>query len=357
MDPSFLDQFKPHPVFLAPLAGVSDHPFRRICSGFGAHLTYVEMLSASAINCGSKKTFQMMERHPDERLLGVQLTGKDPQEIAKAIEILDKKPFDTIDINMGCPVQKVTKNGAGSALMKDPDKVFATVAMARQATAKPLSVKMRLGFNQQSITAKECALASEAAGADWLTVHGRLRSDDYSVPVDLCRMADIARSVSIPVLGNGNLFSKKDAEQMREKTGVRGVMVSRGALGNPFVFRHLCVDDGGEVGLEEWLETVMTHLSWQRQVYGNVGMGALCMRKHLLWYLKGWPYARKARSAVVEAHSLEEATKIILDFAESQRLAGVSQRISQEPSETVNRFKWDPKFEMDRHLDRGVGSH
>jgi len=343
------------PVFLAPLAGVSDAPFRRIASAQGATLTYVEMLSATALLYESRRTLEMMRRHPEERRLGVQITGKTADEVARAVEVLDKHPFETIDINMGCPVSKVVKSGCGSAILRDPERVYETVRLAVQATGKPLSVKIRLGWDRSSYTYREVADAAARGGAAWLTVHGRLRCDDYAVPVDLERIAEIKKQLSIPVVGNGNIFSRADAIWMQEHTGVDAVMVSRGALGNPWLFRDL-TEGERPVTLAEWQDAVQAHLSWQLAAYGEKGFAAVCMRKHLLWYVKGWPGAKRLREELSHVDTLAEAGRLIGLFAASLAGEGYSERLPlTQESDSAQRFLWDPKYDMDRQLDRGVG--
>jgi tRNA-dihydrouridine synthase B len=342
------------PVMLAPLAGVSDHPFRRTCSRLGAELTYVEMISATAMLYESKRTYDMLVRHESENILGVQITGKTADEVARAIEILDRMPFDTIDINMGCPVNKVAKSGSGSGILKDPQRVFDTVKKARSATSKPLSAKIRLGWDHSSYTWPEVTDAICAGGADWMTIHGRLRSDDYQSPVNLDLMAALKRRATIPVIGNGNLFSRDDVLYMRERTGVDGVMVSRGALGNPWIFKDIA--RGVEaVSVDEWMGIVLDHLEWQQDAYGNTGSGAVCMRKHLLWYAKGWPAAKKLRESISMIQEISDCRQLIEDYARDCLAQGVSTRAPVWPMDRMNRFSWDPKFDMDRSLDRGVG--
>lgn len=343
-----------NPVVLAPLAGVSDHPFRRTCSRLGADLTYVEMLSATALLFDSPRTWSMMKRHESEQVLGVQITGRSPDELARAVAVLDKQNFETIDLNMGCPVAKVVKSGCGSSLIKDPELVYSIVKAVRESTSKPLSVKIRIGWDKQTITGLAVADAIEKAGADWMTVHGRLRNDDYSTPVDLEAIAAIKKQVSIPVIGNGNIFSRVDAEFMQDRTGVDGVMVSRGALGNPWVFREMVA---GElpVTLSEWHQIVSDHLIWQKEEYGDGGGGAVCMRKHLLWYVKGWPGARKLRERMTQVASLDEARALIDELVEGLAAEGTLVRQESVLETGSSRFNFDPKWDMDRRLDRGVG--
>ena len=200
-------------VFLAPLAGVSDAPFRRICQEFGAGLTYVEMLTAKAIIYKSKRTFDMRRRHPSEDVLGVQITGSSPEEIVEAIGYLDCENYDTIDINMGCPVKKVIKNNCGSAILKTPEMVLAITQAARTATTRPLSVKLRLGFTLKQINIQENIAKVVQGGANMVTIHGRTRDDDYSARVDYsgihsgiqtCRKQ--AKGHSVITVGNGGHF-------------------------------------------------------------------------------------------------------------------------------------------------------
>lgn len=364
------------PVILAPLAGVSDHPFRRVCAGLGADLTYVEMISATAMLFKSRRTFDMMKRHESERILGVQITGRTAAEVSDAVAILDTMNFDAIDINMGCPVQKVVKVGCGSGFLKDPERVYDTVRLCRQATKKPLSAKFRLGWDHQSMNWREIASAIESAGADWMTIHGRCRSDDYGVPVNLEEMAKLKQYVKIPVIGNGNLFCRADQVFMARATGVNGFMVSRGALGNPWIFRELAArplidrvasldsidgDSGNHSGadltvtIDDWLKVVLDHLTWQQEEYGDTGAGAVCMRKHLLWYAKGWPEVKKLREDISQLARISEARELMQRFADDCTKQGVTSRMALTHLSQEGRFQWDPKFDMDRSLDRGVG--
>lgn len=342
------------PVILAPLAGVSDHPFRRTCDRHGADLTYVEMISATAMLYESKRTFDMLKRHESESILGVQITGKTADEVGRAVAILDQMPFDTIDINMGCPVNKVVKSGCGSGILKDPKRVYETTRMARESTSKPLSVKIRLGWDRNTITWPEVLDAAEQGGAEWITIHGRLRSDDYGVAVNLDAMRELKLRAKIPVIGNGNVFSSSDARYMRERTGVDGVMVSRGALGNPWVFNAIKRGETA-VTVDDWERTVLDHLAWQQLEYGDTGSGAVCMRKHLLWYAKGWPAGKKLREAISQTGKISDCLDLVRSFADDLRNQGIVERAQVWPSDQDNRFQWDPKFDMDRQLDRGVG--
>jgi nifR3 family TIM-barrel protein len=296
----------------------------------------------------------MLKRHESESILGVQITGKSADEVGQAVGMLDKMPFDTIDINMGCPVNKVVKSGCGSGILKDPQRVFDTTRAARQATSKPLSVKIRLGWDRNTVTWPEVLDAAEKGGAEWITIHGRLRSDDYGVAVNLEAMAELKQRAKIPVIGNGNVFSPQDAVYMRERTGVDGVMISRGALGNPWVFNDIKHGETN-VTVDDWERLVLEHLQWQQSEYGDTGSGAVCMRKHLLWYAKGWPAAKKLRESISQTARISDCATLVQDYANELRSSGVTTRSTVWPMDQDNRFQWDPKYDMDRQLDRGVG--
>ncbi len=343
------------PVILAPLAGVSDVPFRLVCQEQGADLTYVEMLSATALLYQNIKTLEMARRHPEELKLGVQVTGRNAAEVAGAIELLNRGDFDTIDINMGCPVKKIVGTGCGSAILREPQRVFDTVRLAKSATDKPLSAKIRLGWNHQEKNYLEIGQAIQEAGADWICVHGRTRSDSYADPVDLDALARLKKMLIIPMIANGNLFHSAQAGHVRELTACDGVMISRGALGNPWVFAEIR-------GLKPvvspavWGQLVMRHLDLQGEAYGETGRGIICMRKHLGWYLKGWPDAKEVREKAMRLLSISEAKHCVADFVQHLEQRGVEQR-SQSTRSLNSDFssdtKWDPKYDMDRVHDKG----
>jgi tRNA-dihydrouridine synthase B len=349
------------PLLLAPLAGVSDEPFRRICAREGAHLTYVEMLSATALIYESQRTYAMMRSHPGENL-GVQITGRSAEEVGRAVAMINDWPFKTVDINMGCPVRKVVGAGCGSAILRDPERVFQTVKAAVAATDKPVSAKIRLGWDRNSMNCVEVAQAIESAGAVWVTVHGRTRADDYSVAVDLEGIAAVKRAVRIPVIGNGNIFSLGDAACMVRSTGVDGIMISRGALGNPWIFSELAelasVQEGRDFQLtpSQWFDGVFQHVTWHREHYGATSAAAVILRKHLLWYAKGWPGSRKLRELVNQLSCLDDGLQILSDASKQWEAEGIASRAANVTveGEASGRFQWDPKWEMDRVLDRGA---
>lgn len=342
-------------VFLAPLAGVSDVPFRRICQELGAGLTYVEMLSATAIKYKSKRTFEMMARHKSEGVLGVQVTGSSAEDVAHAVQVLDAEGFDTIDINMGCPVRKVVGAGCGSAILKDPERISETVARARVATKRPLSAKIRLGYTRDTVNVTDTVSRVVSEHVDMFTIHGRTRSESYGTPCDLqgiyngiCATPEHKKQHVIKV-GNGDVFGLPSALRMQAETQCDAVMVSRGALGNPWVFREIALGQVYQPTFLEWRDVVLRHISYQEEHFGNTNLAAVLLRKHLLWYAKGFPESKVMRSLFNQVASLQEARDALAVYA------------TKVPAQW-NRFAeaslshdYDPKYEMDRVLDRGVG--
>ena len=351
-------------VLLAPLAGVSDIPFRRICQSQGAALTYVEMLSATAIRYRNRRTFEMMSRHPSESVLGVQVTGSNAEDVADAVELLANSGFETIDINMGCPVKKVTSAGCGSAILKDPNRVQETVELARAKTELPLSAKIRLGFTRDQVNVLDTTQRITAAHADMITIHGRTRSESYSTPVDcggiqagvenIKHVATQAGRPTPAIIGNGDIFDLESAQRMRNETGCDGVMVSRGALGNPWIFREILSEKTYNPSFNEWLDLVETHIGYHQEHYGNTQTAAVLMRKHLLWYAKGFPGIKPLREFLNRVESLDSAREILRSYAKS--ISGETPRFAwTEVDNSGQKYMYDPKYEMDRTLDRGVG--
>lgn len=348
-------------VFLAPLAGVSDVPFRRICQELGAGLTYVEMLSATAITYTNKKTFEMMSRHPSEKVLGVQVTGPSADKIGDAIRVLDGMGFETIDINMGCPVRKVVSAGCGSALIKDSDKVEQIVETALGATSRPLSVKCRLGYTRDAINIDETARRVSRRGAFMFTVHGRTRSENYSTPVDrkgirqgLATAREHDTHKKIVTVGNGDVFDFSSAQAMRVETLCDAVMVSRGALGNPWVFKEILEGKVTHPTFEEWYDVVMRHIDYHEEFYGNTRVAAVLSRKHLLWYVKGFAGSKLLRDKLNYVESLAAARELLREYRNTIPLNALRyERTFSSVEKPQNEY--DPKYEMDRELDRGVG--
>ena len=314
----------PNRVFLAPLAGVSDIPFRRICQEMGAGLTSVEMLSATAITHKARRTMEMARRHADEPLLALQITGPTPEAIAEGIRRLAPVAYDLIDINMGCPVKKIVSRGCGSALLRDPQAVSQIVEQARESTSRPLTVKIRLGFDRDEMNVEDNAARIARAGASLLTIHGRTRSENYQVAVDYgaiaagVRAARAAAPEQPPVLvGNGDVFGRDGAQRMLERTHCDAVMVSRGALGNPWIFDDILGRRERQPTIEEWRDVVLRHLHYHAEFYPPEKTAAVLFRKHLLWYLHGFPGVKKMRDRCSTIPSVQAARDALDDYVAS----------------------------------------
>jgi len=335
-----------NPIILAPLAGVSDAAFRLMCEKNGADLTYVEMLSSAALIHGNQKTLGMLYRLPEEKNVGVQLTGRNSDEIAKGVSILGPHGFKTIDINMGCPVKKVVKVGCGSALLKDVEGVYQVTRKAVAEASVPLSVKIRLGWDENSRNFLEVVDAIEKGGASWVTVHGRTRSQNYSDAVDLEALRQIKDKINIPLIGNGNIFSSFDGTHMRKHTGVDGLMVSRGSLGNPWAFDQI-KGLRKEVDLETWLTMIKDHIFYHQKIYKTPRVAMVCFRKHLLWYLKGWPYANPLKEKIVREECFEQVIEQVEEFASELKKRGITRRFYEmNEGQTESKFLWDPKGDI-----------
>ncbi len=303
------------PFILAPMAGVSDMPFRLLCREMGAALVSMEMVSAKAILFKNKNTDKLMEAHPDEHPVSLQLFGSEPDVMTEAAKQIEEKPFEILDINMGCPVPKVVNNGEGSALMRDPILAGRIIESVAKAVKKPVTVKIRKGFDADHVNAVEIARIAEASGAAAVTVHGRTREQLYEGKADWEIIAAVKDAVKIPVIGNGDIFKPEDAERMMSQTGCDGVAVGRGAQGNPFIFRQLQeYFDHGSYGkkppLKELGLTVKRHLSMEVEHKGEY-TAVREMRKHIAWYTAGYPGSAAMRRKVNEIDSLEEMYRFL----------------------------------------------
>lgn len=295
---------------LAPMAGITDLPFRLLCREFGAGMAVMEMVSAKAITYNNKKTFQMLRTGEDEHPSSLQLFGSEPEVMAEAVRMIEEYPFDLIDINMGCPVPKVVKNGEGSALLKNPKLAGRIIDAMVKASSKPITVKFRIGFDKDNINAVEFAKMAEASGAAALTVHGRTREQYYEGKADWKSIAEVKAAVKIPVIGNGDLFSVSDVRRMEEETGVDGFGIARGAKGNPWIFKNLVENEEQKAepkgpDITEVITIIKRHARALIEEKGDY-IGIREMRKHAAWYLAGQKNSSKIRGRLNEIETLEE---------------------------------------------------
>ncbi len=295
-------------VILAPMAGVTDMPFRLLCKEQGCGLLCTEMVSAKAILYKNRNTRELLAIRQEERPVAVQLFGSDPEIISNmACQIQDD--FDLIDINMGCPVPKVVGNGEGSALMRQPRQVEAILSALVKNVKKPVTVKFRKGFDESSVNAVEIARIAESCGVAAVAVHGRTREQFYSGQADWDIIRQVKEAVKIPVIGNGDIFTPQDAKRMVEETGCDGVMVARGARGNPWLLCRTAhyLDTGTllpEPDVQEVCRMLMRHARLQTELKGeNLGMKE--MRKHIAWYTAGLPHSAALRRESNQVESLE----------------------------------------------------
>lgn len=300
---------------LGPMAGVTDLPFRLLCKEQGAGLLCMEMVSAKGIFYNNKNTESLLQIHPEEVPVSLQFFGSDSKIVSEMAKRVEERPFSILDINMGCPVPKVVRNGEGSALMKNPKLVYELVSATVKAIKKPVTVKIRKGFDDEHINAVEIAKIIEEAGAAAVAVHGRTREQYYSGKADWEIIRQVKEAVSIPVIGNGDVTSGEKAIAMREQTGCDGVMIARGAQGNPWIFSELLeyertgrLPDRPDV--EEIKQTMLRHARLQIEYKGDF-TGIREMRKHVAWYTKGLHGAARLRDRINQVESYAELENLL----------------------------------------------
>lgn len=311
------------PVVLAPMAGVTDLPFRLLCREMGVGLLSMEMVSAKAILYKNRNTESLMEIAPGENPIALQLFGSDPEILGEIAAQIQNRPFDILDFNMGCPVPKVVNNQEGSALMKQPELVREIASSLVKASEKPVTVKIRKGFDDAHVNAVEIAKILEDCGVAAVAVHGRTREQYYSGKADWEIIRKVKEAVSIPVIGNGDVDSPKAAVEMLEQTGCDGVMIGRAAQGNPWLFREIrhYLESGEELprlSMDEVKEMILRHARLQVEYKGpDVGMRE--MRKHVAWYTAGFPHSAKLRSEVNAVGTLEELGELLQNWTLDRR--------------------------------------
>jgi tRNA-dihydrouridine synthase B len=303
-------------LMLAPMAGITNLAMRLIARDCGASLCFTEMVSSNGLVRDGIKSYELLLSSPDDRPLGIQIFGEDPFLLAESARLVQEHG-DLIDINMGCPVRKVVNSGAGCALMREPARVRDIIRRVRKAVSLPLTIKIRIGWNDDEQNFLEIARIAEDEGCDAIALHARCRSQMFDGEADWSKIAELKHAVKIPVIGSGDLFSFTDVAKMFDVTGCDGVMVARGALGYPWIFReslqYLGGDQPTQPSLEERLQTALRHLDLFVELAGE-GVAVQEMRKHISWYAKGIPGAARFRTIVNMIEGREPLTQLLHDF-------------------------------------------
>ena len=309
----------PEVIGLAPMAGMTDWPMRVLCYRMGANYACSEMVSAMGLMCakpGNMVYRHLLEVHPEETNTACQLFGREPSVMAEATQrVTALNRFQSIDINMGCPARKVVHSGEGSALLLKPDLAYRIMEAVKNSTHLPVTVKTRLGYDEDSMNAVELGKAAQSLGLRWLCIHGRTRQQQYSGKADYAAIARVREQLTIPVIANGDIFAGADAARILQETGCESLMIGRGAMGNPWLFRDAAAAIAGEaaepVSLQERVETALLHARWMVDYKGE-RLGVMEMRKHIGHYIGGLRGASTLRRELNMAKTLEELNNLLL---------------------------------------------
>lgn len=317
-------------IILAPLAGVADQPFRILCKKYGADIVYSEMISVDAIKYKDKKTLEMVNFLQEESPIILQLFGDSPEVFKEALEIIKKMELNiiAIDLNSGCPVPKVVKRNAGAALMRNPEKLYSIVDILLENTNLPITVKIRKGWSNKEINFFEISEKLEKMGVSAITFHPRTRDEFFSGKADWDKIKDLKNSLSIPVIGNGDIFSGKDAMNMIQQTKCDAIMIGRGSFGNPTIFKEIKEYlNSGELlntNLYDKINLIIEHLNLMIKYLG-IEKALLNGRKHIIWYTKGWPNSAKLRNLIFKAKTCDEIENLLKEYLSEYGSIGLNE--------------------------------
>jgi tRNA-dihydrouridine synthase B len=314
-----------YPFVLAPMAGITDLPFRMVCRRFSCELAFIEMISAKGLVYGNKKTEKMIATRPEDRPLGIQLLGIEEEFVLRALDIIQKYEYEVIDFNAACPVSKVTSKGEGSGMMKEPRKLGLLLKAIVDHTDTPVTVKIRAGWDEGSVNAREVALYAQDAGIKGLFIHGRTRKQGYSGRVDYNVIREVKEALDIPVFGSGDVFSPLHVKKMLDETGCDGVAIARGALGNPWIFRETAglLEDGvipSRPDIQEVADIMADHLR-AIAAYHGPATAPVVFRKFYAWYIKGFRDVKPLKERAFRAKTEDEMLEIIAEFRRHEAYA------------------------------------